>query len=100
MKNINEKELVIALIKDDLINKKLVNGLIGIGLEAGNYFLHLSETVFKLMEFDDSQANEVFERYMELANSAMFIDISHSDKSMDELALHIYMELCSRKICH
>jgi hypothetical protein len=100
MKNINEKELVISLIKDDLINKKLVNGLIGIGLDAGNYFLHLSETVFRLMGFDDSKANEVFERYMELASSATFIDISHSEKPMDDLALHIYTELCSRKICH
>jgi hypothetical protein len=100
MKNINEKELVVSLIKDDLINKKLVNGLIGIGLEAGNYFLHLSETVFKLMGFDDSQANEVFERYMELAGSAVFIDISHSDKPMEDLALNIYTELCYRKMSY
>jgi hypothetical protein len=98
MKNINDKELVIALIKDDLINKKLVNGLIGIGLDAGNYFLHLSETVFKLMGFEDAQSNEIFDRYMELASNAMFIDISNADKSMDDLALHIYTDLYSRKV--
>ncbi len=97
MKNINEKELILSLIKDDLINKKLVNGLNGMGLTAENYFLHLSETVFQLMGFDDSQANEVFDRYMELAGSAVYVDISMSSKPMDDLALHIYTELCSRK---
>jgi hypothetical protein len=98
MKNINEKELVISLIKDDLINKKLVNGLIGIGLDAGNYFLHLSEKIFALMGFDDDQSNEFFERYMELAKAAMLIDISESNEPMDDLAVQIYSELSSRKM--
>ena len=35
------KELIISLIKDDLVNNKLLNGLMAIGLDPGNYFLHL-----------------------------------------------------------
>ena len=79
MKAKNKKRLILSLIKDDLINVKLLNGLNVIGLNADNYFLHLSETIFKIMGFDDNEETEtIFERYMELAKRVMFIDISQS----------------------
>jgi hypothetical protein len=79
MKAKNKKRLILSLIKDDLINAKLVNGLNVIGLNADNYFLHLSDTIFKIMGFDDNEETEtIFVRYMELAKRVMFIDISQS----------------------
>lgn len=93
-----EKKLILSLIKDDLINSKLVNGLNELGLNADNYFLHLKDTVFKLMGFeDDEESEQIFERYMELSKRAMFVDISQSNKSLDDLALQIYIELSTRK---
>ena len=95
----NEKELILSLIKDDLINAKLVNGLTEIGLNAETYFLHLSDTVFKLMGFKDNEETEtIFELYVELAKKASFVDISQSHKPMAELALEVYVEILSRKV--
>ncbi len=39
-----QKNLVIALIKDDMISSKLVSGLNQIGLDAIHYHLHLSDS--------------------------------------------------------
>lgn len=94
-----KEKLILSLIKDDLINSKLVNGLSEMGLDADHYILHLGETVFKLMGFKDNEETEyIFERYMELSKRAMFIDISKSNKPLDELALQIYIELSARRI--
>lgn len=98
MKLKSADKIVISLIKDDLINSKLVNSLNEMGLNADNYFLHLKDTVFKLMGFeDDDESEEVFERYIELSKRVLYIDISNSHKPIEDLALQIYVELSSRK---
>lgn len=98
MKGLNDKKLILSLIKDHLINAKLVNGLNEMGLNADNYFLHLSDTIFSLMGYEDNDETEqIFERYMELSKRAMFIDISQSHKPLDDLAFQIYIELSTRK---
>lgn len=94
----NKEKLVLSLIKDDLINAKLVNGLFELGLNAETYFLHLSDTIFNLMGFEDNkETEEIFEHYIELAKRATFVDISQSHKPMNELALQIYVEIMSKK---
>jgi hypothetical protein len=93
-------ELILSLIKDDLINSKLVNSLNKLGLHADAYFLHLSESIFKMLGFTEGEASEqVFERYMQLAEEALEIDITYSNKAMDALALKIYTELLVQKAC-
>lgn len=93
MKPLNNKELILSLIKDDLISTKLVNGLNEIGLNADSYYLHLSEIIFRLLGFDDDErSDEVYEKYLEFTEKAKYIDISDSHKPMDELALEIYNE--------
>lgn len=98
MKAKNKEKLILSLIKDDLINAKLINGLNEAGLIADTYCLHLSDTIFKLMGFEDNEETEtVFERYMELSKRAMYVDITYSNKPMEVLALQIYTEILSRK---
>ncbi len=98
MKTENNKQLILSLIKDDLINTKLVNGLNEMGLNADNYFLHLKDTVFELMGFkDDEESERIFKRYIKLSNKVLLIDISRSHKSINDLALKIYFELSTRK---
>jgi len=90
----NNKKLILSLIKDDLINTKLVNSLNIMGLQADNYLLHLTDTIFTLMEFTDNREREiVLERYMELANGATLVDIAAGHGPMDKLAFEIYAEL-------
>lgn len=91
------KSLILSLIKDDLINSKLVNGLNELGLEAGSYFTNASSTVFKLMGLEHHELEEeLFQRYLELSAKAKEIDISESNEPLDRLCLEIYDELDSR----
>lgn len=46
------------------------------------------------MTFSDNyESEEIFERFIELSKRAMFIDISQSNKPLDDFALQKYVEL-------
>lgn len=93
------KKLILSLIKDDLINTKLVNGLDSLGLNAQDYLLlHLSDTIFKLMKIkDDEKGEKLFEYYLDLKNNVRFIEAAKSHDAFDDLALEIYFDLMSKK---
>lgn len=85
------KKLILSLIKDDLINCKLVNGLNNAGLNADDYYLHLNTTIFGLMGYkEDHYSDEVFEQYRDLSATAKYIDIHESHATLDPLALDLY----------
>lgn len=97
MDAIEKQKLIISLIRDDLINSKLVNGLANLGLDAGMYSLYLSQTIFELMGFDDSLENEpLFERYLALLEQSKFISISESHDPLNTVAENIYQEMMAR----
>lgn len=92
------KDLIISLIKDDLINSKLVNSLTAIGLNATGYHLHLSDTIFKLMGFtNDHYRDKIFALYLERSKKAMSIKIAESSANLDDLALEIFQLLNEKK---
>ena len=94
----NEKELILSLIKDDLINLKLVNGLEELGLTAGDYLLHLSTTIFKLMGIAETWANEfIYEQYLALSEQVKQIDISQNHNNLNALAEEMYTYLQQEK---
>ncbi|MBA4239585.1 MAG: hypothetical protein C0448_02575 [Sphingobacteriaceae bacterium] len=98
MKKMNKKKLVLSLIKDDLIHAKLIYGLNEVGLNASNYFLHLSDTIFDLLGYEDNEETErIFRQYIKLSKSALFLDITKSHKALDNLVLKIYRELSAQK---
>lgn len=87
-------KLIISLIKDDLINSKLVNGLIDLGINADAYFLHLDSTIFKMVGYsDDDYSEEIYEKYRDLAANAKHIDITRSNAGLDILAIEMYQFL-------
>jgi hypothetical protein len=91
-------ELVKSLIRDDLINTKLVYGLGDMGLNADNYLLHLSEAVFDLMGFDTTkQTDELTERYMEMTKRSKQIDADEMHCRLENLAEEIHAELLMLK---
>lgn len=97
MKTIDRKKLIVSLIKDDLINSKLINGLSDLGLDSGSYHLHLGDTVFNLMGFKEGEeSDKIYERYLELTKKAMLIDISEPGRALDDLALQIYYEISAK----
>lgn len=93
-----QKRLILSLIKDDLINCKLVDALNAAGLNADVYLLNLSNTIFQLMGFEDSLESEcIYEHYLHLTQRTKHIDILKTRERFDELALEIYTELLLRK---
>jgi len=97
--NAKKKEkLIRALIKDDLINCKLVNSLNEAGLNADNYLLHLSTTIFGLMGIKTNLENEaVFTQYLLLTEKVKYIDISKGHHVLDGLVGEIYLYLVFEK---
>lgn len=88
------KELIISLIKDDLRNTKLVNGLNKIGLKADDYYLHLSDTIFNLMGFEDnSQTEALIEFYYEYSNKVEECDLTFDSTQLDEMAMEVFERL-------
>lgn len=87
------REHIISLIKDDLINYKLVSSLNDMGLDAHNYFLHLSETIFELMGFGKDTSDDIFESYMKYLKKVKRLNIKRSHVSLDALAKKIYEDL-------
>ena len=87
-----EKELIVSLIKDDLTNIRLVAGLDKLGLDSGDYYLHLSETIFKLVGItvDDE---DFFEEYMEESKTVLNIDIFRHPELLNSLAHTLYHKL-------
>lgn len=90
----DQKKLILSLIKDDLIHVKILYSFEKLGFYSDCYSLHLSSTVFELMGYKNSkQSDKAFERYLELAEKAVLIDITESNKPMEKLAMEIYEEL-------
>lgn len=92
------KNLILSLIKDDLINSKLLISLANLGLQPELYLLGLSDTVFMLLSIKNNERGEaLFEHYLELRQKIEKIDLSKSYESLDGLALEIYNELVEKK---
>lgn len=94
--SVNEKELILSLIKDDLTNVRLVHGLEKLGLDSGNYYLHLSETIFKLIGItvDDE---DFFEQYMDECKTVVGINIFEYPELLNSLAHSLYNKLIEHK---
>ena len=99
METLDKKELVISLIKDNLINLKLITGLNHLGLIAHDYYLGLGDTIFKLMGFQPSQQSDlIFERiFISISEKVQQIDISSSSDELMLLSMEIYKELVFAK---
>lgn len=99
METLNKKELIINLIRGNLINMKLVTGLDDLGLIADDYYLHLGDTIFKLMEFEASEQNDLIFEKVFMANSEKVrqIDFSSSLDELTLLSMEIYEELLFAK---
>ena len=90
-KNIGKKD-IISLIKDDLTNIRLVYGLETLGLNAGDYYLHLNETIFKLVGINED--NEDFgDKYIEECRAIHNTDIFKHPELLNKIALRLYKKL-------
>jgi hypothetical protein len=94
-KLINLKTLIISLIKDDLINLKLVYSLNSLGLSADGYTLYLGTTIINLMKIKANrlQWEHIHDGYLERTRKVTQIDIQESPRLLEALANEIYSYL-------
>lgn len=99
MDSYQKEKLLKSLIKDDLINLKLIYGLRDLGIEASEYYLHASETVFDLLGFNESTlADALFEYYINLTEDVRDINIPDERYLLDSLAEDILNKLINKSI--
>jgi hypothetical protein len=93
------KALIIGLIKNGLINSKLVNGLNSLGLNANDYSISLGDTIFVLMGFKNDGLNDlIFENvYLAISERIKYIDFSVSMEELERLSQEIYTALLFAK---
>lgn len=90
----NKREFILSLIKDDLINYKLVRTLNDLGLNADAYHLHLSETIFELMGLNRLKDSEVlYKRYREMLDKVKGIDLVKDSEELERLTLVVYRSI-------
>lgn len=84
------KKIIVALIEDDLTNLKLVLGLEKLGLNASKFNLHLSDTIFRILDIQDEEESEIiYQDYISLSEKIASIDISISKDNLNLLAIEI-----------
>jgi len=90
----DKKNLILALIKDDLINQKLINNFHDIGIDATDYHLHLGSTIFRLMGIPLPADDTKYDEYMEFVELAKHFPIQ-GGRHFSSYALDIYTYLKS-----
>jgi hypothetical protein len=98
MTSVDNQTLIIRLIKDHLIYTRLINGLNILGLSASNYYLHLSDTIFKMIGISDDK-EELYEVYLNWCTKISQTEVFTNEALMDEYAREIYFVLRSEAEC-
>ena len=87
-----QQQIIIRLIKDHLVQTRLINGLNQLGLNADDYYLHLSDTIFKMIGIPDEN-EEFYHVYLEWCTRISQTEVLRDQKLLDEYAREIYKVL-------
>jgi hypothetical protein len=91
------KNIILSLIKDDLTNTQLIDGLNNIGLDAGKYYLNISESFFALMDFGNyDQETKLYNDYFDFAEEAVASPLKNPEQ-LDAIELEVYNKLLLEK---
>lgn len=97
MKAKKEAHLITSLIIDDITNSMLISGLDRLGLDAGDYHLSVSDIIFKLMGYDETTDEPVYEGYLELTKKAVKKHVKSDRQKLEQPAKDIYEYLCKNR---
>lgn len=94
----NNKELVIHLIREELRNKCLMYSLRDLGFDCSSYTLNISQQILEFAGFKD-KPDELYQWYFKLIDKALEeITFWNLDEMMDKWSLNIYIELLEMRI--
>ena len=99
MNKLTTQALALSLIRDSLINFKLISGLNQLGLRADDYHVYLADTVFKLMGLENQEYSDLlFEKiYLANAGKVKHMNFPASAEELKRLSEHIYEQLIFAK---
>lgn len=96
---LDTKAHIISLIRNDLINNRLISGMNNLGLEADDYLLSLNDLVFELLKLEDT--DEIRERFYDLYIHLMSDIVNYNaedwQSELNELSRKIYNKLIALK---
>lgn len=94
-KTLTCNKLIIAnLIKQDLINWKMIRLLQKMQVRADDYQLDIGSIIFEIMDLDNHKdVDELFEKYVEMSRPILKLTVGQSNKKIDLLASKIYYYL-------
>jgi len=98
--SISKKDLIMSLLRDHLVSYRLVQGLLKMGLDSNNFDLYMSETIFQLMGFGNSEEEEkLFEEFLNWSEKVMSIDFLGEARvePLNDLRDEIYRKLKREK---
>jgi hypothetical protein len=85
------RAIVTNLIKQDLINWKMINLLQNMQVRADDYQLNLGSIIFEIMDLENRKdVDELFDKYVELSKPILKLSTSQSNRKIDVLASKIY----------
>jgi hypothetical protein len=88
----SKEKMLLSLIKDHLIYARLINGFHAIGLDPHDFYLNLSDTIFRLAGFVGQSEHEeiLFSAYLTITEKINTYDVSHWREEVEPLAIEAY----------
>ena len=86
-----DRIIITNLIKQDLINWKMINLLQKMQIRADDYQLDIGSIIFEIMDLNNREnVDEIFEKYVEMSRPMLKLIVGHSNRRIDVLAYKIY----------
>jgi len=94
----NNKELVIHLIREELRNKRLMHSLEFLGFDCSFFTLNISHVILELSGFQE-RPDELYVWYFELIEKALEeITFWNLDEMLDKWSKNLYIELLEKRL--
>jgi hypothetical protein len=94
----NNRELVIRLIREELRNQFLINSLESLGFDCSSFSVNITEVVFVLAGFQDDP-DELYNRYYDMMDNVLEnATMDNLDKMLDTWSMDIYIGLLETKL--
>lgn len=94
----NNKDLVIHLIREELRNKCLMYSLRDLGFDCSSYTFSISQQILDLVGFHE-KPDELYQWYFKLIDKALEeTTFWNLDEMMDKWSLNIYIELLEMRL--
>lgn len=94
----NNKKLVVHLIREQIRNKLLMNSLENLGFDCSSFSLSISEEILELAGFQE-RTDELYQWYFELIDKASEeTSFWNLDEMMGKWSMIIYVKLIDVKL--